>query len=392
MNRLVFFLLVFLSIGVSAQNFDNAMRRPLELGCDEITVNSSYLFADYIDRNEIDSAAMILDYWTIKCGRTEPVYRAKIILYLVQNKNIDPIIDSSALDYIEMYRYRIEKSKTDTYHHYEKYIKDYGYLPFNSKFDSLTKKIALQYLNKVSTRSVDYLFCEFYGGVNDSIFYKIQHNDFKGTNMAIGYYKFISMLKSYMYMNLSISGGAWIPTGSMKKFGIKPLFGFNMELEKNNITYKLNAMVRFGNSNVIYQAKNKETNRIESTNEFSGANVGFDVGWILLRTKKADFKVQAGLGLDFIDVFPDKDTEDNIDVSTTLYTYNFNLGLGYRYHFKSTFLELNAKYHFVDYRLGNIVDFSANPITIYLSFGIPGFNFRDQHLSYDQVNYLGVRR
>ena len=66
MNRLVFFLLVFLSIVVSAQNFDNAMRRPLELGCDEITVNSSYLFADYIDRNEIDSAAMILDYWTIK--------------------------------------------------------------------------------------------------------------------------------------------------------------------------------------------------------------------------------------------------------------------------------------------------------------------------------------
>ncbi len=391
MKRLVFFLLVFMSVVVSAQNFDSLMTKQQQLGCSDITLGSSFYFKDYIERNEIDSAQLLLDYWRDKCGETEPVFRANVILYLVQKKRVDLIMNSSSLDFIRIYKGRKRNSKYQTYADYERYKPYYGYLPFNSDFDKFTKKIALESIDNTSKSSVDYLFCELYGDINDSILFHLQEDEFKSSRLGLEYGKTIKSINSRVYYNSSFCLGTWIPTGSMKKFGVKPSVGLEAGWEKNKMAYNIHMMYRIGKSNVDYLAIREDTGLKDTANESSGMYIGFEVGRILYQTKRSDFKFQAGLGLDILDVFADRDNNNNVDNATYVMSYNFNLGLGYRYYFKSTYIGLTAKYNFVNYRLGNIIDFSGNPITIHLSIGFPGF-VRHQTNSFNDLDYNGIQR
>lgn len=74
-----------------AQNFDNLMSKK-QIDCRDISYNSSIYFIKYMQENKLDSAKALLQYWENKCGAREPIYRAKILLALIQNEYNDTLL------------------------------------------------------------------------------------------------------------------------------------------------------------------------------------------------------------------------------------------------------------------------------------------------------------
>jgi hypothetical protein len=392
MRKLAFIFSIFISLGLYSQNFDSIMSKRIELNCTDVTQNSSFLFSHYMENNKIDSAKLIFDYWKGKCGLTEPTFRANVFLNLVQGNSIEPIIDSFTIGIILKYRDRRNASKALMYSHYDYNQSYYGFLPFFSRFDQLTTQIASEKINSYSKESIEYLLCEYYSDLNDSILYKLQDKNYLNTSLSKEYYNLIEEIKPKSTFNMNFSFGAWIPTGSMKKFGTKPNFSFEMGADVKKMSYNINISIRGNKSDVYYMAKREDTGLIDSTNSFLGGYMGFEVGRMILQTKKSDFRVQLGVGFDGFDVFEDKDKSDNVSDGTSIFTYNFNLGINYRYYIGDIYyIGAIAKYNIVDYRLGNIVNFSSNPFSLQLTLGFSAINIYSKSLL-NRLNYKGKRR
>ena len=392
MKKLVFLFSIFLSLSVFSQNFDSIMKKNIELNCTDITPNSSFLFSHYIENNQIDSAKLILDYWKGKCGNTEPVFRANVLFNLAQGKSLDTVIDSFTIRNILIFIDRRASLKALSYSNYD-YNKPYfGYLPFFSRFDQLTTQIAGEKINTFNKESIEYLFCELYADINDSIFNKLQENKYQNTSLAKEYKDVINDIKLNSNFNMSLSLGAWIPTGSMKKIGVQPIFSFGVGVDMKKMSYILNFDIKGDKSNVYYMAKREDTGLMDSTNHFSGLYCGFEVGRIIYQTKKSEIRAQLGLGFDGFDAFEDKDKNGNVNNITSIWSYNFNLGINYRFYIGDRYyIGAVAKYHIVDYRIGNIVNFSSNPISLQLTFGLSGRNSNNNG-AFDRLKYKGIRR
>jgi len=362
MKKLVFLFSISISLSVFSQNFDSIMKKNIELNCTDITPNSSFLFSNYLENNQIDSAKLILDYWKGKCGNTEPVFRANVLLNLAQGKSLDPIIDSFTIRNILIFIDRRASSKALSYSNYDYYKAYFGYLPFFSRFDQLTTQIAGEKMNTYNKESIEYLFCELYADINDSIFNKLQENKYQNTSLAKEYKDVINEIKPKYKLNTNFSLGAWIPTGSMKKIGVQPSFGFGLGVDIKKMSYNFNFDIKGNKSNVYYMAKRKDTGLMDSTNHFFGGYAGFEVGRIIYQTNKSEIRAQLGLGFDGFDAFEDKNTNDKVNNGTSIYSYNFNLGINYRFYIGDHYyIGAIAKYNIVDYRLGNIVNFFFKP-------------------------------
>lgn len=52
MKKIVFLFLIIYSVVVYSQNFDSIITKTIQLNCPDITPNSSFLFAKYIESNQ----------------------------------------------------------------------------------------------------------------------------------------------------------------------------------------------------------------------------------------------------------------------------------------------------------------------------------------------------
>lgn len=392
MKKLVLIISILLSSGLFAQNFDSIMKKPIVLNCEDVTANSSYLFSHYLDNNQIDSAKLILEYWESKCGLTEPTFRANVLLNLVQGNSIESLIDSYSINFILKYKERRHFSKANMLLNYDNYKSYYGYLPFQSRFDQKTLLIASEKINSTNPESIDYLFCELYADLNDSILIKVQEKAYENTSLRREYNSIVESLKPNPSMYMGLLFGAWVPTGSMKKIGVLPSFGMEVGADIGKMSYGLNMVYKGDKSKEVYLARNKETKQIDSTNYFSSASIGFDVGRLIFQTRRSNFRAQFGIGLDVLTVFEDKNKEDDINSGTSIYSYNFNFGLNYRFYISDNFyIGAIAKYNSVDYKLGNIINFTANPITFHITFGMFANDMYNRNIL-DRLNYKGKYR
>ena len=381
--RKILWIIVILNINViSGQDFDKVMKETKILGCSDISRKSGLLFVKYLEEGKLDSAKKIIDYWKGECGEREPVFRAKILLALVERNYSDSLLNQGIMNYIYDFQYRQSVIINADFLSYDSSASYYGFIPPGQKFDKATKAIASELKEKYPSNSMEFLLAEFYSGETDRIFNHIQ-KDHLNTTLAKEYAKTVKKYMDMSELHRSWITGLWIPTGDLKTIGTHPSLGFQIGSKVRKMNYDLTFVFKFlkaENSYVAYRDGVPEL-----TDDFFGGYIGFDVGRDIYTENGHEIQLTGGIAADGFDAL---DADDELDLdSETAWTYNFNFGLGYRFYIKNSFyIGLRAKYNVVDYSLNKVTDFSGKPFT--LQFMIGGVS---NPLKNDNLKELGYK-
>lgn len=370
MRKLLFLSLLLLSFNVFSQDFDSNIVQSPKLDCSNISLNNAMYYHQYIEENKLDSAGLIINYWQNTCGKSEPVFRAKVLLSLIEKGCLDDSLQTgNAINNFILYSYRMNIEKYANYTEYDDNPSYFGYVPISKDYDSFTKQKAKALKERFNPKSIEYAICEFYGGNYDSLSVRFQDDSLKNTKLGKEYNKAFRKYLNEPLVVFNVSTGAWIPTGmNMKNFGIHPDLGFLFGIQYKKMIYYLDWHTRFLNTQDSYLARRYEDSDFEKTKHFFCNYVGLGVQRNLIEDKRVELKAMCGFGLDFLEVYSsDNDEEYN---GTTITSYNLNIGLSGIYKFDGFHLGVEAKYNIVDYTLGNHIDFKGNYFS--LSFIVGG--------------------
>ena len=386
MKRLGFLIiLIFLSELTFGQDFDHLMTKR-QIDCADISYNSGEHFVRFMHENKLDSAKYLLQYWETKCGMREPIFRAKILLALRENKFSDTLLIDGTLDYIFNYKNRKEMINYGNFYPYDAYKSYYGFTPPGQEFDKYSQVLAMSLMENYSPESIEHLLAEFYGVTTDTIFPKLQSKAYKETTLSIEYERAVNRYVNMGQFHISWITGVWIPAGELKKLGVHPDLGFQIGIKHRKMNYDLIMTFKFLNSiNDYYARRTKSDNSLELTDHFFGGHIGFDIGRDIYAKNGHELQITGGIAIDGFDALKE-DKNNDLDSETT-WTYNFSFGLGYRYYVTDSFyLGLSGKYNVVDYSLNDVIDFTGNPITIQFIIGGLSNIIRSNNLKSLQYN------
>lgn len=392
--RIIFFVLVLImSLKTTAQNHykivgqeDQYDKRSLYF-CDETAYYSSKSFVQYMQSKQYDSASYILNNWERECGIREPIFRARVMLAMARNQDADMLIDEQTFNQIFDYESRAEMLRTRNYIQYDYGRPYYGYIPIGQEFDSFLISFFKGVYEKANRKSVNYLLSEYYSISTDSLLYRIQSEEYIGTNLYNEYYRRVN---KYLYkpeLHYAFLAGIWIPTGDARILGMHPEVGMQVGAKYKKINIDLTVAFKFLKSKTPYYATRVRSDKsVVYTDDFFGGYFGLDGGYDIITKKNHEVQLLTGIGIDGFDAI-EADTINNLKSEST-WTYNFNFGCGYRYYFSGTgYIGLQCKYNIVNYALRDVIDFTGNPITI--RFVIGGLSNTNKNY---QLNRLKYRR
>lgn len=376
MKKLLLVIAILTTNYLFSQDFDKMMTTK-QVDCPDISQNSGLYLIHYLQEAKIDSAKSLLSYWEEKCGEREPIFRAKILLALIEGNYSDSLITERTINYIYNYRSRLDIIRSSNYHFYDYNKSYYGFIPPNQEFDRIAQKIAKTLKSKYSEDSMEYLLAELYSEETDTLLYKIQSESYKNSRLRKEYDKEVAKYTKQGEFHMAWITGLWIPTGDLTTLGIHPDLGFQMGAKQGKMNYDFTMMFKFlesKNSYIAYRDDNPEL-----TKEFFGGYIGIDIGRDIFVKNGHEFQLTGGIAIDGFDALQ-KDEELDLD-SESAWSYNFNLGLGYRYYITNSFyLGLKAKYNIVDYSLNGVTDLTGHPITIQFTIGSVSNIFRNNNL------------
>lgn len=389
MRPIIFFFFLLIGCTVWGQDYDDMMM-VRQINCSDISNNSTSYYLRYIQDNKLDSAQNILRYWEKRCGLKEPAFRAKILLALKKGSYSDTLLPSNILEYIYIYQNRMAVIETQNYAFFDSYVTYFGYIPPGEAFDKYTLKTAYQLKTKYEPESIEYLFCEFYGGESDSIFTKLQSENYVNSSLSKEYNKELSKWVNKGEFHMALVMGVWIPTGELKPIGVHPEVGFQMGAKHRKMNYDFTLSIRFLNSpNQYYARKPKESDSLMLTDHFLGGYIGLDVGRDIFSRKGHEIQISGGIAMDGFDAFK-ADKDKDLEGAST-WSYNFNIGMAYRFYIKNSFyIGIRTKYNIVDYTLNNVVDFTGNPVTVQFSIG--GLSSIHRETELKALGYNGFRK
>ncbi len=384
MKRIILSLAGLFSMIITAgQNFDNMMSKK-QVDCSDIAYNSGLYFIQFVSENKLDSADQILQYWETKCGMREPVHRAKLLLSVKEGRLDESVITQGIFNYLFNYQSRIAMIQYSNYYSYDNYKSYYGYIPPGQEFDQFTRTLAGELKKTCKSGSLEYLLTEFYSDNSDTIFSKLQSEEYRTSSLAMEYRKAVYEYVILPELHMSWITGIWIPTGGMKNLGIHPDLGFQMGSKHRRMNYDVTLTFKFLNSPNDYYARRSSADSLEKTSHFFGGHIGFDLGYDLYTRKQHEIQVTGGVAFEGFDALTED--KDRSLKSASAGTYNINAGVGYRYYLKDNlYLGIRAKYNFVDYTLNHVVDFTGNPITI--QFIVGGLNNVHKKMNLNALHY-----
>lgn len=334
------------------------------LDCSEVSRINSQLFIQYVNSNNNDSIEYLFKYWQSKCGLCEPLQRAKILYSLKSNNFNEKVLDDSISCKILIYLNR----KKGNYLNNEQY---YSFIPIGLEFDKFTDSLAKAEIKKYKKKTIEYMLCELYGNLSDSILIKTKSLRYEGSKIhdfPCSEAKSLKKEKNKVGLNIALMSGIWIPTNGLTNLGIHPELGFQSGYKNKNYSAQFTLIIKFLNSANPYMARRVHSNNEwESTKQFVGPYIGLDLGRSILTKNKSEIQLLAGLGFDaFTALDPLKEESRSEDVRS----YNVNVGFGYKYYFKKhAYIGIEPKYNIVDYTTTGVTKLKGNFISIRFVYG-----------------------
>lgn len=354
--------------------------------CETIAYNSTNLIMYFYTIQDYDSAEIVLNNWQSTCGISEPILRTRILFAILQNNFSEALYDSTIVDYVLNYMKRMDTTTTvDLYNDYQYY---FGFVPIRENYDYFTQCIADTLLQRIFYDPLELLFSEFYANVLIDPVKEIQFDTiYNNTEFRSYYYQRVDKYKHSADANINIFTGAWIPYGNAALLGNHPVFGFQVGAHTQKITYNITLAFR------LFKSKNEYTifreGNIETTDKFFGGYFGVDIEREIFKWRKNEFEIIGGVGFDgFTSVLvnTEDDNPDN-DVGHNISSVNTNFGLGYRHYISNnTYIGLQGKYNFVNYKNVGGTNLSGDSITISLFWG--GFFNAQKKYDLNELRYI----
>jgi len=354
--------------------------------CETIAYNSANLIMYFYAIHDFDSLGIILNDWESKCGPSEPIVRTRILFSILADTFSEQIYDSTMLDYILNYMLRIDTTTNpDLYYNYADY---FGFVPIRDEYDLFTQSIADELLNYDFYHPMELLFSEFYANLLTDPLKELQLTvDYQATDIRKYYYREVDKYRRKPYFSVAGYTGIWIPGGNAALLGNHPVLGLQGGIWKDKMKYNASFAFRFLKSKNEYSYTKDGIQ--DSTDYFLGGYIGIDLERVLLRIKRNELTVLAGVGFDGFETIStntEDDSPDN-DKGHSVNSINTNFGIGYRYYLKNNlYVALQGKYNIVNYNNQGGTNMSGDCITISLLVG--GFGNAQKEIGLRELRYI----
>jgi hypothetical protein len=335
----------------------------LILTCEDVTENCATLFVHYYKAGNMDSVAIVMNYWEGKCGNIEPIQRARILFAIDQKKYHDAVLKPGILE--RVLDYKEKENAPDS--------------PNNrNKFDVFTKQLADSIINRYSKSGIQYAWCEFYGEKPDKLLKRIQNHEFDESGLAQEYFSEVRKLKINGAFNMAVLVGAWIPFEALSEFGPHPEIGYSVG--GSIARFHFDAAVGYRSLHTSGVDIRHQNTTIKA-NRFSGYFLGIDVGVSLWRKRQNELFCVGGFGYEYFSIV------NNKEIPAIQSSY-LNLGMAYRRHLPhNTHMGIQLKYNAMHYLAGSAFDNVKNAFLARLSFGWMSGGEKMRKLSRLQYDY-----
>ena len=277
----IFSLTVLLSFSARAQDFEDRLVSK-QFSCADISLKSSELFPYYLDAGLIDSATILLDNWHGKCGFSEPVFRANLLMVLKMFYYDEKSLPADLLQKMDIYYVRNNLISNNQQYSYNYHQESFDYVPVGGVFDTWTKNLASELLTVYAPGTAEYLLSLFYSGKTDSTYYLLQQQPNIYTLPGRLYDTLVQEYKNLPSLSLSGFAGAWVPNGQLSKMGVHPEIGMTYGLKNKADLFEMVIAFKFINTPNEYYARRVKNAEPEVTNHFFGGYIGFEYSRDLL--------------------------------------------------------------------------------------------------------------
>lgn len=326
---------------------DHMMERRL-IDCKDVLYNVNYLIPEYYQKNQIDTLYALVKYWENSCGLMEESFRLKVLLAIKQNKFEELKLDSEIFKYLIAF-------KDSSMAYMQTDLNMIGIFERNEiralipDLNLFMKQLAKELLDHKILSVEEKFFVTLYAH-QSHYFNQLEEKKFDDSRLQDVFLreKYPDNYRTIFQHQLAI--GAWIPQDSLAKIGNKFLLAYRLGFKHKRFQSDFNMEFKFGNvSNPI---RVLEEDSIWLSNQVSSFYFGLDMGVDLFKSKKADFSLISGVGLENMAVLryminEGEDDEETVVVNRT--SFNYNIGLRYKAHlnYRSSFV-MESRYHFLD--------------------------------------------
>jgi hypothetical protein len=386
-KRLIICTFLIVSVARAAsQNIPDTLISVDSTGCEYITNNSTNLIMYFYTIQDFDSARIILDYWQTTCGISEPIVRTRILFSILENNFSETLYDSTIVDYVLNYMTRMDTTTNeDLYNDYKEY---FGFVPIRGEYDYFTQCIADTLLQRIFYNPMELFYSECYANVLPDAVKEIQLDTIYNKTEFRSYYdQRVDKWKQKADLNLNFFTGIWIPTGNAALLGNHPVLGCQLGAHSQKMTYNLTLAFKLGKSKNEYTIV--RDGNTETTDNFFGGYIGADIEREILKLRKNEFSILAGIGYDGFESVLTNTEDDNPDndVGHSISSINTNFGLGYRHYLSNkSYIGLQGKYNFVNYANIGGTNLSGDIITISLFIG--GFINEAKYYELNELRYV----
>jgi hypothetical protein len=387
LKKIFLFVAILISVSTGfSQNGPDTLAVDEPTDCETVAYNSANLIMYFYAIRDFDSIGITLNNWEVACGLSEPILRTRILFSILADTFSEQIYDSTMLDYILNYMVRMDTTTNpEIYYDYPAF---FGFVPIRDEFDYFTQTVADELLTYAFYHPMELLFSEFYANILTDPLKELQLNaEYDSTNLYTYYYHEVNKYRNKAEFHFAAISGIWIPQGNAALLGNHPLLGIQGGIRHNKMMYDLTLALKFVHSkNEYFYMKDGIT---DSTDYFLGGYIGLDLERVLLKMKRSEFSVLAGVGYDGFETMKINTEDDNPDNDEghSVNSINTNFGLGYRYYLKSNlYLALQGKYNILNYYNQGGTNMSGDCITI--SFLVGGFEYQGKAYRLKELRYI----
>jgi hypothetical protein len=318
-----------------------------------------------------DSVKMIIDYWKSRCGMSEEIYRAEVLLTISSKKSLDDY-DSGFLGYLLTYKNDVKANENGA-------KSNYAEDPSSeiAEYNTFTTTLAKELKSNQKDGSIEFLVCEFYANNFSPLLTALENNHLAGTTLQQAYGNFKKELRDSFSGHTGFIAEYWLPTHKAKILGNHPGVGFSFGFKFARFSVDMTCVGRFLKSKNTYSTFFHDS--LYTTKRYSGSYVGLDLEHLLVQGNQSGISLLGGIARDAITLIKeDKKTgQERVDIASL----NLNLGLGYRYY-NTTFkryVGIQARFNLLDYNTNGGTNLSGNAVSVRLTFGLTRNFYRDHY-------------
>lgn len=349
------------------------------LTCKDISLNAMFLIPKLYEQQKYDTLESLMNYWNHNCGIDEHL-AAFIILYNIdrgtfkeefQNLGKNPLAGSRSaneqfyrdniiyfLDRYNKHYYEGEHSANVTY---DEYAAQSFYIQFLS---SMAKTLNRRSLPTATER---YLTA-FYAKPTKDMLKKIGDSTYDGSRLQEAYKK----QSFYGGFVIETGVGVWIPNGALANVGNHPYWGFAIGGCRSKTYFTVSTQFRFGQAPNAHNVLDGDT--LRTVRDYSAFYSGINYGYMFLRRKSHELSAALGVSTEAMALLDNPASTK----TTSCFSFGANAGLGYKVFLthkrkgllaNDSYLNLEVKYHMLDYINKGGTDMTGHAVTVGLSYG-----------------------